>query len=463
MRILLINVCLRFDSKIKHIPVGLSCIATALDRAGFRPDILNIDLNRYSDDEVVAFLEKNNFYDIVGMGNIISGYKYTKKIACQVKKAMPETLLVVGNTVATSIPGSLLRWVPQIDIAVIGEGDQTIIDIVKARVDKRDLGTIAGIAYRKGEEIIFTGPRQALKMDGIPFPDYSLFDTEKYLSVSNLAVSEPLPPVPFEQLRGLPLNTARGCIYDCTFCSHAFKQYKYRYYPFDNVVKQIEFLQEKYKINYVFFWDELTIFSVNRLKELCDAIERENIRFYWSMPTRANMFTSKDLELLKRSRALGALFMSGSLESSSPQILAAMKKKISIERYIEQVDVARRAGLEVSTSLVIGYPQETRQTIKDTLALCKKLRIYPSVGFVLPLPGTPIYDDTVKRGLITDEEGFLLKIGDRQDLHINLTSMTDEELFNTVKEELVKLKDNLKIPLSDREVIKTTSYKISKK
>lgn len=101
MRILLINICLRYDSPIKQIHVGLSCIATALKCAGYQADILDIDLYRYSDDGVIDFLGKNSTYDVVGMGSISSGYKHIKRIAKLVKEAMPQTLLVVGNTVAT--------------------------------------------------------------------------------------------------------------------------------------------------------------------------------------------------------------------------------------------------------------------------------------------------------------------------------------------------------------------------
>lgn len=465
MRILLINVCLRYDSLVKHIPVGLACIATALNNAGFRADILDIDLYRYNDKEVDDFLKKNNYYDVVGLGNIVSGYKHTKRLALQVKKAMPETLLVVGNTVATSIPELLLKCVPQIDIAVIGEGDITIIEIVKAIEEKINWKAVAGIAYRNEEKVIFTEEREPIqKMDDIPFPDYSLFEVERYLSISNLALPAELSfSIPFQELRALPLNTARGCLFSCTFCNHAFKKYKYRYYSIEMVVNQIKYLQERYKVNHINFWDELTFFSMHRLSEFCESTEKAKLAFSWSIDTRANVFTWKDLDLLKRSRDLGALQLGCSIESADPGILKAMNKRISVERFIEQVQVAKKAGLNVVTSLVLGYPQETKETIERTFQLCGYLGIYPSAGFLLPVPGTPIYEYAIKEGLIKNEEEYLLRIGDRQDLHINLTQMPDEIFFNIVKEGLIKLKNELNIPIPDDKVIKTSVYKVSKK
>lgn len=464
MKILLVNICLRYDSEIKQIPVGLSCIATALKQAGFNIDILDIDLHRYKDAEVEMYLEKNNYYDMVGFGNIVSGYKFTKKLAKQIKNAMPETVLVVGNTVATSMPEFLLKHVPEIDIAVIGEGDITVVELADAISKKNKWTGIDGIAYREDNTIVTTKMRKAIhSMLDISFPDYSLFEVEKYLSVSKKTIMEPLPPLEFDSIRALPVNTARGCLFNCTFCGHAFKRYPYRHYPFDVVLKHIKHLQERYSVNFIHFWDELTISSPARLEELCEAIDKHKVYFYWNIQTRANVFKEKDLHLLKRSKECGAMSIGGALESADEEILKAMNKLIRVEDYIKQVQVAKRAGLSVFTSLVFGYPQETKNTIRKTFDICRQLEVYPSIGFLLPLPNTTMYRYAIEKGFIKDEEKYLLNIADRQDLHINLTEMENEELYNLVNEEAIRLKNELGINLSEKEVIKTGRYKTVKR
>jgi anaerobic magnesium-protoporphyrin IX monomethyl ester cyclase len=462
MRILLINICMRRDSKNKLLPVGLACIATSLARAGYKPDILDIDLHRFTDEEVTNYLSKNR-YDIVGFGSIVSGYQIIKALARQVKEVMPETLVVVGNTVATSIPELLLTKVPQVDIAVIGEGDYTIIDIVKAKLEKKNWHDIPGIAFREGGKVIITSRRIAeADITKIPFPDYSLFEVEEYIKVSPTYLSEP-HPIPVEQLRALPVNTARGCPYSCTFCTHAFKNDKYRFYPFSMIVEHIEFLQKKYGMNYANFWDELTFHTVARTEELCREIEKKGIKFYWYMQPRGNTFKKKDLALLKRCKELGATYIGGALESADAAILKAMNKKLKVEEFIEQVDTAHQAGLSCITSLVFGYPQETPETIRHTFEVCKRCEIYPSIGFLLVLPGTPMYEYARARGFIPDEEEYLLEAGDRQDLHINLTQMSDELFINTIREEAIKLKNYLNIPLPDDEVFKTRIYRVTRR
>ncbi|GEM_PF-4363760 len=161
MKILLVNPCLRPSSPVKIIPVGLACIATALRDAGYKPDIFDIDLHRFTDKEVDNFFATHS-YDIVGLGNIISSYKITKRLCTQVKQALPNTVLVVGNTVATSIPELLLTRVPQVDMAVIGEGDRTIVDIATTIAEGRPWHSVRGIAFRDGATVVKTPPREPI-------------------------------------------------------------------------------------------------------------------------------------------------------------------------------------------------------------------------------------------------------------------------------------------------------------
>jgi radical SAM superfamily enzyme YgiQ (UPF0313 family) len=460
-RILLINVCLRYDVPLSCPPVGLACVATALRDAGFPAHILDVDLHRLDDDQIRAHLERHA-YDIVGLGNIVSGYRHTKRLCRLVKSVQPDTLLVVGNTVA-SIPERLLGWNPEVDVAVLGEGDRTIVELVRTWRDGGSLAEVAGIALRRDGRVVRTPARPCIpRMEDIPFPDYSLFEFEKYLEMSWRFVPEP-HPIPREKMLSLPVNTARGCPFDCSFCHHAFKACPYRYYPFATVVDYFARMQERHGVYYLNFWDELSLVSKARTVELCDALERRGIEAYWPVAPRGNLFAAKDLDLLRRCKDLGATTIGGALESAAPEILAAMNKKITADQFVEQMQTARRAGLTPNTSVVFGYPQETPQTIALTFEACERAGVYPSTGFVLPLPNTPIYELARQRGLIEDEEAYLLRIADRQDLHVNLTAMPDDVLVETVTAGLIRLKDVLDIPLSDKDVIKTTYYRAARR
>ena len=113
-------------------------------------------------------------------------------------------------------------------------------------------------------------------------------------------------------------------------------------------------------------------------------------------------------------------------------------------------------GVIPLTSVIFGYPQETPETIRQTIKVCEQCNIFPSVGFLLPLPGTPIYEWAKENGYITDEVQFLEKIGDRQDFHINLTTMSDSEFVEIVTKELQTLAEKQGLKLGS--VFKTVTY-----
>lgn len=457
MEILLVNPSLRPDSEVKIIPVGLACIATALRDVGYTPDILDVDLHRYDDESIKQIVSKKK-YGLIGFGNIISSYSITKKLAVLLKSAAPQAKIVLGNTVA-SIPEQILEWNDTIDLCVIGEGDVTIVELVKALKDGQPLHSVDGIAFRENNKIVVNAERKVIKdINTLPFPDYSLFDVDEYLKTSYLNVGEPYP-IPRETIRALPINTARGCVANCTFCYHAFKGTKYRYYSFSNVLNFYKELQHDYKVNYLNFWDELTIMSPQRLVELCDEIEKAKLNVYWSISPRGNTFNASHLDLLKRAKDLGALTIGGALESASPEILQAINKKITAEQFIEQMETASKAGLIPRTSIIFGYPQETKETISLTMETCKKAGVYPSAGFLLPLPKTIVYENAKIAGLIQNEEEYLLSIGDRQDLHLNLTKFSDDELLEVTNNALVDLQLYFGMKLKDP--FKTQSYKMA--
>jgi anaerobic magnesium-protoporphyrin IX monomethyl ester cyclase len=142
-------------------------------------------------------------------------------------------------------------------------------------------------------------------------------------------------------------------------------------------------------------------------------------------------------------REAGCKSISFSIENASPKILKAMNKKIRLDRVVEHCETLIRGGVTPLTSIIFGYPQETQETIRMTLELCERGNIYPSVGFLQPLPGTPIYEWAVQNGYIKNELGYLLSAGDRQDLHVNLTQMSSEELRDTVINGMQGLADRM--------------------
>ncbi|MFH1894719.1 MAG: radical SAM protein [Patescibacteria group bacterium] len=459
MRILIINISLRPNSEKIIFPIGLGYIATAIERAGFDFEILDLDALRPTDLEIEDYIKKTNF-DVVAFGCIVTGYKYVKKLAELIKK-YKNVPIIAGNSVATSIPEILLKKT-KVDIGVMGEGDITIIELLKAIENKTSLDEVKGIFFRKNENIFFTPERELiLDLDELPFINYDLFNMGIYLDKCRFNVGEPYP-IRFDSLRVLPVNTARGCIFNCTFCYHVFKKKRYRIRSVENIVKEIKYLRKRYGVNYVQFSDELTLFSKNQVDRFAECFLKENLGIFWSADCRAGLFGEEDLNLALKLRKSGCIELGYSLESADEEILKAMNKNITVQDFTVQTKILQRAGISTSTSLVIGYPQETEETIKKTLNCCYENNIYPSTGYLLPQPGTPIYEYALKTGKIKNEEEYLLKMGDRQDFTVNLTGISQERMEELVRDYLKKIAEKMKLNLKEENLIKTGHYRQKK-
>ncbi|MEW5691875.1 MAG: radical SAM protein [Candidatus Hydrogenedentota bacterium] len=452
MKLLFINLCIRESCK-PIPPVGLGYIMTSVHRAGWKFDFIDIDLYRIKENEIKSILYKER-YDVIAMGCIVTGYKYVKEMCDLIKDAREDTIIIVGNTVASSIPHILLNKT-KADIAVMGEGDITIIELLDAIKCKRDLGNVKGICYRDGYKIVKTEERAVIKnIDEIPSVNWDLFDIEKYLEISKFNTAKPYP-IEFDKIRMMPLNVARGCAFKCTFCYHAFKGKKYRVRSPEVVIKEMESLKIKYNVNIICFWDELTFYSKKQCEEFVDCIIKADLGIYYTACCRPNLFNEDDYELALKLKESGCYGLEFSLESADPEILKAMKKGTNADDFKRQTMVLQKAGIICWTSLVIGYPQETEETIRKTYECCLECNIYPSTGYLLPQPGTPMYDYAKERGIITDEEQYLLLSGDRQDLRINLTNISDEKLKETVKYYCKIVADKLNLGLDEKKLIKT--------
>lgn len=458
MKILLINVCIRPDTDKKIYPVGLGYVASSIWRAGFGLEIIDVDIHRYSDQQLEGILRKKDF-DIVGFGCIVSGYKIIKNLCSMIKRINKDAIIVVGNSVATSIPHLLLSRT-QADIAVMGEGDITVIELLKSLEEKRPLCEVSGIYFKNGDEIISTKPQIPISnLDSLPLPNWNLFEIDHYISESKNYVSEPFPMAK-EQIRAFPLNTARGCVYKCTFCYHAFRDSKYRFRSSVSVAKEVKELKKLYNINYINFWDELTFFAKKQAEEFVDELLKEDLGIFWTASCRADLFKNgEDVKLAMKFKKSGCVGLGYSLESANIEIIQAMHKCIKKEDFAVQKEILDEAGIVSWTSLVFGYPQETEGTVRETMDFCYENDIYPSVGYLLPQPGTPMYQYSLHSGFIQDEEEYLLSMGDRQDLRINLTKIPNERFEYLIKEYLVRIRNKLNLSIPEGQLIKTGHYK----
>ncbi|MBI4804277.1 MAG: B12-binding domain-containing radical SAM protein [Desulfovibrio sp.] len=456
-RILAINVSLRPNSPVKIFPVGLAYVLSGLSSQGVSFEVFDVDALRPSPEQIINRLSQGP-YDIVLLGAIVTGYSTVKRLTADIRRTNPAALIVVGNSVASSIPEILLNHT-ETDVAVMGEGEVTALEVVKAWMSGRDIATVEGVAVKRAGRVVRTKDRQLIQsLDEIPL-DYDIFNVETYIDGLRSHLSDPLP-LPRDQLRPFTINSARGCINRCGFCYHVFIGSRFRHKSTEAVLADIRRLKRQYGINYIWLWDDLSFYSRRHVADFVAGLERERLDIFFAGNIRANLFHDEsDLELLRRAKAVGCVRFGYSLESANAEILAAMNKNSSLEQFRRQKELLDAAGIASATSIVLGYPQETLKTLDETFGFCLDIGLYPSSGYLLPQPGTPIYDYAKSIGRITDEEEYLLAMGDRQDLRVNLTAMSDSEFEGAVRQWLARLNRELRLGLSDDGLIKTQYYR----
>lgn len=459
MNIALLTICIRPYMDKAYFPIGLAYVATALEREGYVFDIIDIEANRYLDRELQDILSRK-VYDVIAFGTLVSGYKYAKRVALIAKQTNPKACIIAGNSVASSISEYLLRNT-EVNIAVKGEGEITTCNILRALKEKTPLENVKGIVFLKDRQIVDTGHETTINIKDVGHPNWELFDMEHYIKKSIQDVPTPYP-IPLEDIRAFVVNTARGCPFHCTFCYHVFQYTKYRYRSPESILSEIEALQKRYRINYINFFDELTFFSKKQIWEFIDKLFRSGLKFFWNADIRSDLFNENDLELLHKIKQSGCIGVGYSLESGNPEILKSMGKRLTVENFVNQKKTLDKAGIKTFTSLVIGYPQETIETIKQTFDICYDLNIYPSVGYLLPQPATPMFEVAREKGYVDDMESFLMQMGDRQDLRYNLTNIQDEILINEVKGHLQRISNKLNLGFKEENLIKTYTFLTSK-
>jgi anaerobic magnesium-protoporphyrin IX monomethyl ester cyclase len=411
---------------VKYRPVGLAYVMTAVQRAGFDFDLIDMDVEDMSLSSLSQLLRRRK-YDVCALGCIVTGFRLVRAGAALLRRHYPGVVIVAGNSVASSMPDLLLRH-SEVDIAVLGEAEETMVDLLTTLHGRQSPDQVRGICFRRGEDIHRTARREVItNLNRIGFPDWDRFRDPRYghgLDKGHHGGSQ--SPCVY------PLSLARGCPYSCTFCYHVFQGERYRRYSDQVIGREIERLHDQYGADHIQLWDDLSFPSVASLERFCAQVERLPFHISWDAVTRADLLRRKDLPLVRRMRDLGCRFLCFSVESANAEILSAIGKPLSIERVREQCDVLWQGGVEPRTSVIFGYPQETPESIHETFELLGRCRLFPTMGFLQPLPGTQIYHWARRHGHIRDEFEFLMQAGDRESFHINLTEMPTDRFLGLV-------------------------------
>lgn len=444
MKTLLINAPIRLEARPNCIPYGLATVAAVLRERGHEVKIydanaLRPDARRLEQDLLRAE------WDIAGVSGLVTTFSFQVWIIERLKAMNPQAPVVSGGGLATSIPRLLFKNAP-LDFAVLGEGEETMAELVET-LERGDAPlSVQGLAYREEGRVRITPPRPNIPdLDTVPFPAWDLLPMEVYLPNpvwgGEARNSSGFPPH-VRVSRSMNVISSRGCPFACEFCYHLFGRSHYRFRSAENVAAEVEQLVDRYGVDFVGFVDDNMMASEKRLLEFCDLLERRKLPITWGCHARV---TSAKPDILQRMAETGCVWIGYGIESGSQRILDAMNKKVRVEEARRAVLRTRQAGMFANTTFIFGYPGETLETIQETIDFKKSLGIRCGSFFATPYPGTPLYEKC--RDRIPDEETYILSLGNATQFTVNLTDFEEARLFR-LKQAMDENSDVLERPES---------------
>ncbi|MFC1729974.1 B12-binding domain-containing radical SAM protein [candidate division KSB1 bacterium] len=413
LKTLLINPYSRDEMPAYYFPIGLGYIAAVLKKKDYPVEVLDNDAFRYSDEEVKEKLSSVDF-DVVGIGGIITSYKYVKWLVKIIKEIKPDSKVIIGGHLGASVPELLFKN-SDVDIIVFDDGEETVPELYSNINNPKK---VKGIWYKSKGKIIKNPARPPVKdLNSIPFPAYDLFPIEKYIrtSITNMESKS--------NSRSISIITHRGCPFRCIFCHNPNQKMRAR--STDNVMEELRFLKKKYKITFVHFADELFVLNKKWVFDICRKMKKERIGIKWACFGRVNLV---DKELLKEMKSAGCTYVGYGIESASQKMLNAMKKDCTTEQQRNALRITKKLGIETYPTFIIGTPGETEETVQESVDFCKQFNLIPEFFFMTPFPNTELYDYALKKNLIKDEDKYVDSLGECYTFRINLTSMSDEKL-----------------------------------
>lgn len=375
---------------LKAPPLGLAYIAGVLEKEGYDVKIIDAPALDISNEKLGAMLKKES-PDVIGVTSTTPTIYDAVKAIITAKRSCPYTITVMGGYHITFLPEETMMMCPALDIGVIGEGEATMVDLLKSLEEKKPMSEVDGIVYRKDGKIVRNRPRKLIEnLDEIPFPARHLLPLDRYTILG-------------EKRRLGNVMTSRGCPFSCIFCSSSlFYGRRFRARSPKNVVDEIEELVYKYKIRSIEIVDDAFTINLKRAWEIAKEIINRGLDIWWACGARVDLVTKELLKMFKRA---GCEVIYYGIESGSEKVLKILKKGITLEQVKKAVKWAKEVGMEVVGSFIIGTPGETKEDVMKTINFAKNCDIdFAQFTAMTPYPGTEVYEIAKREGLLLTKD-----------------------------------------------------------
>ncbi len=381
-------------------PLGLLYIGAVLEREKVPVEIVPCNVLGLGWKDIVRKIRSDR-PDIVGVTITTENRFQAFKLIRLAKRAHPGCLTVLGGPHASMAAEDCIRHIPELDVVVRGEGEMTMLELVRAwdaapRLESLD--GIPGLVLRRGGQPAANPPRMPIAdLDSLPYPAYHLVPLEKYNFAFDVPGRGPLPAV--------NVMTSRGCPFACNFCATPVNWGRHvRMRSPENVVREIELLKERYGIKVVFFFDDTFNASPKRADAICDLMIERRLDVFFKCDVRLDIMSRALLEKMKRA---GLFHLSYGLEAGSDRVREEIVgKQIEMADFHNLTSWCVELGIVANVFFIFSHPTETWEEAQVTIRIIEQYqdRIEGSVAILHIYPGTPLEKYARETGFLP--EGF---------------------------------------------------------
>jgi radical SAM superfamily enzyme YgiQ (UPF0313 family) len=366
-------------------PLGLAYLSAVLKQCGAKVSVIDANAEQISTDETVKRIVKSK-PDTIGISATTPLINDATSMAQQIKLSIPDSTIILGGPHPTIMPEDVLKC-GYVNIVVRGEAERTMEELYDFFNGKIALDSINGISYMKNGKVVHNPNRELIKnLDELPFPAWEYFPLNKYSGI--------VRKTDFN----LPIMTSRGCPFGCIFCYKGIFGRSYRARSPKNVVDEIEYLVDNFKIKEFSIVDDNFTLNPKRAIEICDIIIKRDLIMPWCNPTGMRVETAS-LELFSKLKVAGCYRVYLAVESGDQKVIDFINKNITLEQARRAFEIAKKVGLETTAFFMIGNLNENEETMNKTIEFAKELDPdFVQFTIATPYPGTEMYERIKKDG-----------------------------------------------------------------
>lgn len=371
-------------------PLGLGYVAASTIQAGFPTTIHDYGLQPNAPVRQIVEEVLKEEPDVIGITTWTHLYHVCCELAQAFKTARPQVTIVLGGPHVTIFPKETLQEEPTADYVVFGEGELTMVELLKVldaadpEWTRADLPRIDGLAWRDGDHPMQNKLRSInSEIDELPFPARDVMQIEKY------------PLRAWNGERMTTMMTSRGCPYACTYCFKGLFGRRYITTPNDLIIAEMEEIHAKYGIDHFYFVDDLFVVNIKRLMEFVERMKERNLGFKWQCLARVDRLQKEDYVAMAEA---GCSKIHYGIETGDPEIMVRVDKEATLEQVGNAVKWCHEAGIMAKGYFMIGLPGDTEETVRRTIDLACDLPLSEAMfSLTTPFPGTAMWNDIKDR------------------------------------------------------------------